>query len=105
MSEVKHTPGPWGIESTAWTHWVGPMRSDGRKVDDVVVYLDHGPDYRPEYNIRAFADARLITAAPELLKALENLANAASATTGFASPMFLGDARSAIAKAKGEKHD
>lgn len=49
----------------------------------------------------ALANARLIAAAPELLRALENLANAASATSGFASPMFLKDARAAIAKARG----
>jgi len=36
-----------------------------------------------------------------LREALENLANAASATPDFASPMFLKDARDALALAKG----
>lgn len=50
----------------------------------------------------AIADiARLSLVNREMLRALENLANAASATSGFASPLFLKDARAALAKAKG----
>lgn len=50
----------------------------------------------------AIADiVRLSLANREMLRALENLANAASATSGFASPLFLKDARAALAKAKG----
>lgn len=51
---------------------------------------------------QAFARHR-IAAQAELLEALEFLADAASASKGFASPMALGQARTAIAKAKGEQ--
>lgn len=96
MSSEKneHTPGPWkfghlGTEA----FWIGPDYNQ-----TPVAHVDHDMEYARD-NSRA--NARLIAAAPELLEALENLANAASATPGFASPMFLKDARAAIAKARG----
>jgi hypothetical protein len=70
----KHTPGPWGIESDKFSLiWIGPMRPDGIKVADIVVRLDHGSDYRPEYNARQEANAKLIAAAPELLQLAKDL--------------------------------
>lgn len=69
------TPGPWGIEQTPDTLWVGPMRPDGDKVAGIVVYLPTGEEYLAEYQGRQFANARLIAAAPELLEALAAVIN------------------------------
>ena len=86
MSAPMHTPGPWvgGPAATV-------LAADGRRVCQMAVRIDE----------TEVADWHLVIAAPDLLVALENLANAASATSGFASPMFLKDARAAIAKARG----
>lgn len=58
-----HTEGPWGIEDCGYTLWVGPMRTDGFKVDGVVVSLPTGDEYRQEFQERQAANARLISAA------------------------------------------
>jgi hypothetical protein len=70
-----HTPGPWGIETTEGSLWVGPMRASGAKVDEIVVHLEHGALYRHQYSERAAANAKLIAAAPDMLAALEAFAN------------------------------
>lgn len=59
---VAHTPGPWGIEATDHTLWVGPMRDDGWKVSAVVVSLPTGDDYRRQYQSQQMTNARLIVA-------------------------------------------
>lgn len=48
----------WGIEDTGDDIWIGPMRPDGAKVDQVIYHRDL-KDYGPEYRRRARADAKL----------------------------------------------
>lgn len=69
MNTDKHTPGPWGIEQTRMRNWIGPMRSDGIKVSEIVTSTEREGliDSARERND---ANARLIAAAPELLAAL-----------------------------------
>jgi len=50
----------WGIEDTGDAIWVGPMRSDGRKIDRVVYFKDDLGLHRKEYVAQVKADARLI---------------------------------------------
>lgn len=63
----QHTPGPWGIEQTDCTNWIGPLRADG-KVEAIVADTDR-EGLREDVLIRNDADARLISAAPELFAA------------------------------------
>lgn len=66
MSEA--TNGPWGIEKTSCTNWIGPLRRDG-KVNEIVVSTDRDDSLKPEVIEVNDANARLISAAPELLEA------------------------------------
>ena len=68
-----HTPGPWGIEQTGQTNWIGRMRSDGSgKIDEIVTSTDRFK-LTPKATFRNDANARLIAAAPELLEALKEV--------------------------------
>ena len=67
---MNYTTGPWGIEQTPDMLWVGPMREDGHKVDEVVVGLTIGSDLTVTATLRQHWNAQLIAAAPELLEAL-----------------------------------
>tara|TARA_S200002703_G_scaffold33276_1_gene28818 strand:+ start:3348 stop:3626 length:279 start_codon:yes stop_codon:yes gene_type:complete len=91
---MSHTPGPWSRVANS-------IKS--RKADCVVVrlpaYTDCSGDETPEQLERWDADARLIAAAPELLEALEELADQYQYINQFDS--FYEQARAAIAKAKG----
>jgi hypothetical protein len=62
MSAAKHTPGPWQVN--AGTIQAGDVRE---RVALGIVYLDWSEDFAEE----GAANARLITAAPELLEALQ----------------------------------
>ena len=111
---AQHTPGPWGIEQTGQTLWVGPMQPNAAKVDHVVVSLSFDNELTHAAKVRQLDNAQVIAAAPELLDALDELqssierrwlgetdrkrANAVSPRTEEA----LVAARAAIAKARGE---
>lgn len=98
MSEVKHTPGPWG-----WVinrHAIGIFSGDC-----VVAEINAGDDDK-----YAIGDANLIAAAPELLVEGEELIAAieVARATGFQSPVDVQNVldaaicfSAAIAKAKG----
>jgi hypothetical protein len=76
MNEVKHTPGPWTLEESTPGQGFHEIRgSDG----SCVVAPDDGWDsnYR-DYDAR-LANARLIAAAPDLLSALKELRDMATA--------------------------
>jgi len=60
---VGHTRLPWGIEYTASTLWLGPLRPDGGKVDEIVMRFDVGEEHTPEHNVRQRANAELVVAA------------------------------------------
>lgn len=67
--ESTHTPGPWGIEKTKETNWIGPMRrSRDGKVAEIVCDTDRD-GLTPDAIARNDANARLIAAAPDLLAA------------------------------------
>ncbi|VEF98829.1 hypothetical protein [Pseudomonas aeruginosa] len=89
MSNHKHTPGPWEIErySDGLIQIVGDVRivsDDEENVTTVVEAVARGDE----------ANARLISAAPELLEALVALVECEQTT-----PALWEAARSAIAKA------
>lgn len=99
MSEVKHTPGPWTI-NTAGSAKAG----QSFKITEIYVYAPNTQDdtaicaeiINPVTQEPSEANARLIAAAPELLEALIDLVDGYS--MGGANR-----ARAAIAKAtKGE---
>lgn len=88
MSEAKYTKGPWGIYVI--------------KTDDVVVrkMFPDGTECCQIARVKAgFADARLISAAPELLEALQYMVDVVD-FSGTASPEAMAKARTAIAIAK-----
>lgn len=71
----KHTPGPWGIEQTDDTNWIGFMRPDGKKVELIVCTTSRDNFFKPETQEQNDANARLIAASPELLRALQAVVN------------------------------
>ena len=95
---AKHTPGPW-IWSAGLSIW---RESDSQIVSSVACDSVFNPTEEEVSN------ARLISAAPDLLAALQNACNVMAAiVTGDLdglspnSPALI-EARAAIAKAKGE---
>lgn len=106
MSEVKHTPGPWTLEtvrtSSGLCHKIGPFPWKTGKENHACIYDDypsHGSDGTPEL----LANAHLIAAAPEMLEALIRALNYIENTEGeFGSILSSGEAcRAAIEKAEG----
>lgn len=94
------TQGPWGIEQTREMLWIGPMRPDGIKVDDVVVGLTIDAELTVTAALRQYRNARLIAAAPELLEALQLVWDAYGFDPSVDSSIWQA-AREAIAKATG----
>jgi hypothetical protein len=98
---AQHTPGPWVLlgshESEGFDcYWIKGQPSPFLRGFTKEIASVSGPQ-----GGEAEANAHLIAAAPELLEALEFLANVARATPGFPSPMALQQADRAIAKARG----
>ena len=69
---TESTPGPWGVERTATTNWIGPLRKDG-KVNHIIASTKRDKALKPEVRANNDANAELISAAPELLEALRDL--------------------------------
>ncbi len=65
---MNHTPGPWGIEQTTVSNWIGKMRPDSKKVEYIVAHTDRD-SLRHDVLVRNDANAKLISAAPDLLTA------------------------------------
>lgn len=99
MNKQKHTPGPWTIEENAIisaNKWLIPPDKYGPGVRQKIIDLTGamGGD-------NTDADARLISAAPDMLEALQAIV-ALSQDQGRANlPMCANMARAAIAKATG----
>ena len=104
MSDVKHTPGPWG-----WAY----RQHEGANDGSVFWMKRPGHSYcvakAPRYQSREQweADARLLSAAPELLEALESMWKFVDGLVpeGSYAPgcnSALEKARYAISKARGE---
>lgn len=72
---AKHTSWPWGIEQTSETLWVGPLRPDGCKVEQVVVGLNFDREMTDAAKARQIANAHLIAAAPDQHSALNYVAD------------------------------
>ena len=93
-----HTPGPWLVEGRT----VYALNDDGYNRFSALVQDAHTPGDELE------ANARLIAAAPELLEALEDIANdyaerfdMDSQSTNPGMKVVVENARAAIAKARG----
>jgi hypothetical protein len=92
---TQHTPGPWEVRKGE--PWViakayGDMKS--------VVHLNLPVDQSESQK----ADARLIAAAPDLLEALQYMANVCPAIDSTGDDAHI-KARAAIAKATGVQHE
>lgn len=88
---AKHTPGPW--HQDRWGEIAGP---DGRPVAFAAASRMTTDDVAGSNGV-ASANARLIAAAPDLLRILRVMAKHHS------SSPWIGEARAAIAKATGEE--
>lgn len=86
MSKTKHTPGPWGASGTV-------VRADNGQ-GAVIAELGKVRDVN-------LANAALIAAAPELLRALEDLLAVHETKRNLAHDVWEA-ARAAIAKAEGQ---
>ena len=95
----KHTPGPWFI-SGRMTKYI-EARIGGGLIQEVAAC---GPtDADGGYGERQYANAQLISAAPDLLEALEGMVRKAQKQNWNDNyPAELNAAYAAIAKAKGE---
>ncbi len=99
----KHTPGPWRIKQSDSGHWFVVSGGTGNPIAQTL---------RKVWRTEDEANARLIAAAPDLLAALEKLAQYADTCELFLRETHPGKAdalgkrvscaRAAIAKAKGE---
>lgn len=69
---MSHTEGPWILEITDDTIWVGTGKNNNTKVDDIVIGLDI-EGVTKEYKERQLANAKLIAAAPDLLEVLQKI--------------------------------
>ena len=96
MSKQKHTDGPWATKKGNHQRCqiYGP---DGQWVANSWVV-----DVRDDSRLPAEANADLIAAAPELLEACEAIARLADGQGQVNMMMVAGQARQAIAKARGE---
>lgn len=92
---MAHTPGPWQLRTVDQS--LGTIETaDGKFIIANTCQL-RANDYQSNHAERR-ANARLIAAAPDLLEALELIAN-----TGMDARQCMLTARAAIAKATGEQ--
>lgn len=85
MIEASYTPGPWGVEQTSCSNWIGRMRPDGTKIDYIVAHTDRD-SLRDDVLVRNDANARLIAAAPEMLAAIQGAMRIVSLWNGREVP-------------------
>lgn len=101
-NESQPTPGPWKLEtvrtSSGICHKIGPFPWRPHQQNYACVYVDYPGNGPVEAEL--LANARLIAAAPSLLKALENLVDCISETRGKNADAALEAARAALAAAK-----
>jgi|SRR6478736_6365006 len=75
MSEVKHTPGPWEIQTSCSFRRIGNSSGDGNVCYPTNQQSDGHPDLCFPNGGFNGPDARLIAAAPELLDTVNALVN------------------------------
>ncbi|OZI38998.1 hypothetical protein CEG14_05535 [Bordetella genomosp. 1] len=105
---TKHTPGPWARDIGSG-FGCDVRAENGRKVA-ATWGINSGDPHRPAYRAECDANARLIAAAPELLEALQELADDIADRFDMDSPSTnpgikhcIKQARAAILKATGEQ--
>jgi hypothetical protein len=91
---MKHTPGPWRISGTMTKYIEASLGNGWTQEIATVGPTEHDNGYGEQHR----ANARLIAAAPDLLEAMELIAN-----TGMDAKQCRDTARAAIAKATGEQ--
>ncbi len=102
-----HTPGPWSVEDNAIMADVGAYIATVSTAGDFPC-LDQDEETQEHVKAECAANARLIAAAPELLKYLasfvrlsdEKIKNPEMAWPTWETPLLI-EARAAIAKAEG----
>ncbi len=98
--KTTHTPGPWGIEKTRDTLWIGPLRKDGTKIDVIVASIETDSSYIEEAIAEREANAQAISALPDLLEACKAMLAYGSLERRPRRVLQLAEA--AIKKAEGE---
>jgi len=96
MSEAKHTPGPWNWDGNVWQY---------DEKEEAPWLWGNGEKQRVlsgDIHCNTKADARLIAAAPDLLKALERIVKADDAKELTQTDIEQGRAAIARATGKGE---
>lgn len=72
MTEIKKiegfTPGPWVVENGGQDLWIGTGKNEGTKVDDIVVHIENGTEYKESVRLKNHANSDLIAYAPELYR-------------------------------------
>lgn len=94
MSETKHTPKPWVAIGTSVRKKGGGKISQSRP-------RGAAPEAWGEIEATLVADARLISAAPELLEALTRIMAELPTNLDWLDPHLEAEAKNAIAKATG----
>ncbi len=102
---MKHTELPWGMEVTENDIWIGPMRPDGVKVNEIVFALDFDSTYRKSHRDRILANAAFIVHAVnnhyKLVEALREARAEIYANSAYPGPSILKDIDAALASATG----
>jgi hypothetical protein len=92
---AEHTPGPWKVSDTDQESVVTAVG------DFYWLTWGHLPHQHEKYGIDPKADARLIAAAPDMLEALELIANTDPVDAALDPQRAVRVARAAIARATG----
>lgn len=95
-----HSPSPWQVNFSDEPY--GDIEVKGGNRSIAKLWLDDAPVH--DYNEQQRANARLISAAPDLLEALENLVDNYRTKDGCMKTLkhFINEAEKAIAKAEGK---
>jgi hypothetical protein len=93
------TQGPWNEVTHSWSD-IG-VYSDKKRIAMLSIADEATEDTEHDLHYEMFANAQLISAAPDLLEALESLFNAVDSCTEL-TPDVMRKAQSAIKKARGE---
>lgn len=109
MSETKFTKGPWKLETVPTQvgicHKIGPFPgSCGKEVGSACVYVDGAHAYEPQLGKEGelYANALLMTAAPDLYAACQSAVSLLRKLGGTNHDPEYTELVNALAKARGE---
>lgn len=91
--KTEFTPGPWSVYDVGEFPGV-----DSDSGESIIVWGDNGD----ESGVRGMANAHLISAAPELYEALDNILQNTLSNQSERGQIAVMKARAALAKARGE---